>query len=93
MELLFPTKFRFKLDVRNLISIILAFIIRLTLSNAFEVKFLISEVTVLSNSSEKLDKAKNDGISKEILTREIHKMIINVPSLNFDSVHLQILIL
>ena len=74
-------------------SIILAFIIRFTLSNAFDVKILISEVTVFSNSSEKLVKAKNDGISKEMLTREIIEMSINVPSFNFYSVHSQTLIL
>jgi len=74
-------------------SIILEFIIRFTLSNEFDVRIEISEVTVFSNSLEKLVKAKNDGINKEIVTRIIVETIINVRSFNFDSVHSQILIL
>ena len=74
-------------------SIILAFISRSILSIAFTIEISISEVTVFSNSSEKLVKAKYDGTSKEMLTMEILEIIINVLSFNFDSVDSQTLIL
>ena len=74
-------------------SIIRALITRFILSIAFNVKIEISDVTVFANSSEKLDKAKNDGISKEILTKKILEIISNERSFNFSSVHSQTLIL
>ena len=66
---------------------------RSILSIAFKVEVVISEVTVFSNSSEKLVKAKNDGTINEMLTRKIHEIIINVLSFNLNSVHLQTLVL
>ena len=67
----------------QLMSVILAFMILSILSNAFVVKISRSEITVSSNSFEKLVKARNDGITKEILTREILESRINVASFNY----------
>ena len=64
-------------------SIILAFMILSILSNAFVVKISRSEVTVSSNSFEKLVKARNDGTIKEILTSEILEISISVASFNY----------
>ena len=81
------------LDDRNWMSIILSFINLFILSIAFEVKIEISEVTVFSNSSEKLVKAKYEGPIKEMVTMEIVEIIINVLSFNLGSVDSQTLIL
>ena len=81
------------LDDRNWMSIILSFINLFILSIAFEVKIEISEVTVFSNSSEKLVKAKYEGAIKEMVTMEIVEIIINVLSFNLGSVDSQTLIL
>ena len=74
-------------------SIILEFNNRSTLSNESDAIISISEVTVFSNSFEKLVKAKNDGIVKEIVTRHILEIIINERSFNLNSVHSQTLVL